>query len=264
MMQKTKSRAIAWMAGAAVGASRPARCSRSPAHAQTKEPIKIGFSMAQTGPLGPNGKQALLGMKIWEEETNAKGGLLGRPVKLIYLRRPVQSLDGAGHLHQAARRRQSRPRARRLCDQHGRAGHAGRHAEEQDLHQPVRARCEREFKYPKYFSVLPTGPKTKPSFTEGFFQVAMQQNPKPTTVALTFEDAEFSQERLRGRARERQDLRPQDRLRQELSANDAPTSRRSCARYRPPMPISWWCAPIRSTRSAWCSGDQRSRTTSRR
>ena len=31
-----------------------------------------------------NGKQALLGMKIWEEETNAKGGLLGRPVKLIY------------------------------------------------------------------------------------------------------------------------------------------------------------------------------------
>ena len=55
-----------------------------PAAAQSKEPIKIGFSMAQTGPLGPNGKQALLGMQIWEEETNAKGGLLGRPVKLVY------------------------------------------------------------------------------------------------------------------------------------------------------------------------------------
>ena len=27
-----------------------------------------------------------------------------------------------------------------------------------------------EFKYPKYFSVLPTGPNTKTSFTEGFFQ----------------------------------------------------------------------------------------------
>ena len=54
------------------------------------------------------------------------------------------------------------------------------------------------FKYPKYFSVLPTGPKTKPSFTEGFFQVAMQQNPKPTTVALTFEDAEFSQNACEG------------------------------------------------------------------
>ena len=49
-----------------------------------------------------------------------------------------------------------------------------------------------EFKYPKYFSVLPTGPQTKPSFTEGVFQVAAQQNPKPTTLALVVEDAEFS------------------------------------------------------------------------
>ena len=49
-----------------------------------------------------------------------------------------------------------------------------------------------EFKYPKYFSVLPTGPQTKPSFTEGVFQVAQQQNPKPSTVALVVEDAEFS------------------------------------------------------------------------
>ena len=40
--------------------------------------------MALTGPLAANGKQALLGMKIWEEETNAKGGLIGRPVKLVY------------------------------------------------------------------------------------------------------------------------------------------------------------------------------------
>src|SRR5271167_3378617 len=54
------------------------------AFAQNGEPIKIGFSMALTGPLAANGKQTLLGMKIWEEETNQKGGLIGRPVKLIY------------------------------------------------------------------------------------------------------------------------------------------------------------------------------------
>jgi branched-chain amino acid transport system substrate-binding protein len=47
-------------------------------------PIKIGFSMAQTGALAGAGKQALLGAQIWEEEINTKGGLLGRPVKLIY------------------------------------------------------------------------------------------------------------------------------------------------------------------------------------
>src|SRR5438128_12241689 len=54
------------------------------AQAPSGQPVTIGFSMALTGQLAANGKQALLGMKIWEEETNAKGGLLGRPVKLIY------------------------------------------------------------------------------------------------------------------------------------------------------------------------------------
>src|SRR5262245_5532943 len=50
----------------------------------TAHETKSGFSMAMTGGLGPNGKSALLAQKIWEEDVNAKGGLLGRPVKLIY------------------------------------------------------------------------------------------------------------------------------------------------------------------------------------
>src|SRR5215472_8187458 len=54
------------------------------AQAPSGQPITIGFSMALTGGLAANGKQALLGMKIWEEEVNAKGGLLGRPVKLVF------------------------------------------------------------------------------------------------------------------------------------------------------------------------------------
>src|SRR5215475_5815321 len=54
------------------------------AQAPSGQPVTIGFSMSLTGPLAANGKQALLGMKIWEEEINAKGGLLGRPVKLVY------------------------------------------------------------------------------------------------------------------------------------------------------------------------------------
>src|SRR3954451_8461958 len=56
----------------------------APAQAQSGQPITIGFGMALTGPLAANGKQTLLGMKIWEEEINAKGGLLGRQVKLVY------------------------------------------------------------------------------------------------------------------------------------------------------------------------------------
>jgi branched-chain amino acid transport system substrate-binding protein len=53
-----------------------------PARAQA--PITIGFGMALTGGLAPNGKAALLAMQIWMDEINAKGGLLGRPVKLDY------------------------------------------------------------------------------------------------------------------------------------------------------------------------------------
>ncbi len=54
-----------------------------PVSAQSNEPIKIGFSLALTGPLAPNGKQALLGAKIWLEEINAKAGLLGRKVEFV-------------------------------------------------------------------------------------------------------------------------------------------------------------------------------------
>jgi branched-chain amino acid transport system substrate-binding protein len=52
--------------------------------AQSGEPIKIGYSMSLTGGLAPNGKSALLAQQIWEEDANRKGGMLGRPVKLIY------------------------------------------------------------------------------------------------------------------------------------------------------------------------------------
>ena len=44
------------------------------------DPIKVGFSMALTGPVSPNGKQLLLPLELWRDDVNAKGGLLGRPV----------------------------------------------------------------------------------------------------------------------------------------------------------------------------------------
>src|SRR5579859_1664835 len=56
----------------------------SAALAEDKPPITIGFGMALTGGLAGGGKQALLAMQIWQDEINAKGGLLGRPVKLIF------------------------------------------------------------------------------------------------------------------------------------------------------------------------------------
>jgi branched-chain amino acid transport system substrate-binding protein len=46
-------------------------------------PIKIGMSMAQTGGLAGGGKSSLLGIEIWRDDVNAKGGLLGRKVELV-------------------------------------------------------------------------------------------------------------------------------------------------------------------------------------
>ena len=48
------------------------------------DPVKIGFSMGMTGANGPNGKQLLVALEIWRDDVNAKGGLLGRPVELVY------------------------------------------------------------------------------------------------------------------------------------------------------------------------------------
>jgi len=52
--------------------------------ASAQNPIKIGFGMALTGGLSANGKPALLAVQIWKDDVNKKGGLLGRPVELVF------------------------------------------------------------------------------------------------------------------------------------------------------------------------------------
>src|ERR1019366_10117612 len=160
----------------------------APASAQSRDPIKIGFSLALTGPLAPNGKQALLGAKIWEEEINAKGGLLGRKVELvnyddqsnpatvpgIYMK--LLDVDKVDLVVSGYATNMVAP-AMPIVMQKGKT-----------LIGLSALDVNSEFHYPKYFSMLPTGPDTKASFTEGFFQIASEQNPKPTTVALTSED----------------------------------------------------------------------------
>src|SRR3546814_13298758 len=42
-----------------------------PAHAQQKDPIRIGLSMALTGVLAGPGKTAMIGLQAWAEDANA-------------------------------------------------------------------------------------------------------------------------------------------------------------------------------------------------
>ena len=170
----------------------------APALAQSGDPIKIGFSMALTGPLAPNGKQALLGAKIWQEEINAKGGLLGRKVELVNyddqsnpanipgIYTKLLDVDKVDIVMGPYATNMNAP-ALPVVMQKGKT-FIGFFA--LDINS--------EFHYPKYFSMLPTGPKPRESFTEGFFEVAAAQKPKPQTIALISEDAEFARNACEG------------------------------------------------------------------
>jgi len=179
------------VAGAAAGLA-------GTAAAQGK-PLTIGFGMALTGGLAPNGKAALLAMQIWEQDTNAKGGLLGRPVKLIFyddasnpsnvpgIYTKLIDVDKVDILVSGYATNMVAP-AMPVVMQHDRT-----------FFSLLGLAVNTEFHYPRYFSVTPTGgPKPKESFSQGFFQVAMAQSPKPQTLAITGADAEFPRNALDG------------------------------------------------------------------
>ena len=165
--------------------------SHSQAQSPSGEPIKIGFSMSLTGPLAANGKMSLVAMKIWEEDVNAKGGLLGRPVKLVYYDDQSSPAQVPGIYT-------------KLLDVDKVDFAVSAYASTQIAPaMPIMIQKKRlflslfgtgindEFNYDKYFSMLPTGPTPKPTYTKGYFEVAMAQNPKPTSVAIAAADAEF-------------------------------------------------------------------------
>src|SRR5690349_14787472 len=160
--------------------------------AQGAEPIKIGFGMALTGGLAANGKSALLAQQIWAADVNAKGGLLGRQVQLVYyddqsnpatipgLYTKLLDVDKVDLVVGGYATNMLAP-AMPVVMQHNMAfiGLLG-------------LAVNSQFNYPKYFAMIPSGPDPKTAFSEGFFDVAMQQNPTPKTVAIVGADAEFA------------------------------------------------------------------------
>jgi branched-chain amino acid transport system substrate-binding protein len=163
----------------------------SAAQAQDKQPIKIGFGMALTGGLAGGGKQALLAMEMWRDHVNAKGGLLGRPVQLIYyddqsnpatvpaLYTKLIDVDKVDFIVSGYGTALIAP-AMPIAMQHnmmffGLFGLA----------------VNDEFHYDKYFSMLPSGQDAARNFCDPFFKVAMAANTKPKTLAILAEDSQF-------------------------------------------------------------------------
>jgi len=195
MLHKLKSRALTWVAGTSILL---AGAMVTTANAQNKEPIKIGFGMALTGPLAANGKMSLVAMQIWEDDINAKGGLLGRPVKLVYYDDQSNPSQVPGIY------------AKLLDVDKVDMIVSGYASTQIAAAMPVAIQKKKlfvslfgtgvndTFHYNKYFSMIPNGPTPKPAFTRGFFKVAEVQKPKPETIAIAMADAEFGRNACEG------------------------------------------------------------------
>ena len=162
------------------------------APARAADPIKVGFSMALTGSVAQNGKQLIIALELWRDDVNAHGGLLGRPVELVYYddqSNPanvpgiytklitvdkVDLLLGPYATNMAAA-------AVPVLMQHNMA-----------TISMLAVDVNRHFHYSRYFDMIPVGPEGTKAFSRGFFALASAQQPKPQTVAVIAADAEFS------------------------------------------------------------------------
>jgi branched-chain amino acid transport system substrate-binding protein len=164
-----------------------------PSKADAADPVKIGMTMALTGGVAPIGKQVLAGLQIWRDDVNAKGGLLGRPVQLVFyddqsnpanvpaLYTKLINVDKVDLLIGPYATNMVAPVIPLLMQ-----------SKKTTIGILANA-ANSKFHYDQYFSMLPTGPEPQKSFAEGFFQLAAAQTPRPKTVAIVAADAEFAQ-----------------------------------------------------------------------
>jgi len=162
------------------------------------DPIKIGFGMALTGGLAGNGKAALLAMQIWAEDVNKKGGLMGRPVELVYYDDQTKPATVPGIYTKLL----DVDKVHFVVSGYGTnlIAPAMPLVMERNLVFPALFGLanNEKFKYKNYFQIMPAGPNPAADWTGTFFELAARQNPKPQTVALVGADAEYPHNALEG------------------------------------------------------------------
>jgi branched-chain amino acid transport system substrate-binding protein len=161
-----------------------------PAHAA--DPIKVGFSVSLTGAVAPNGKQILLSLEIWRDDVNAKGGLLGRPIQLVYyddqsnpsnvpnIYVKLLTVDKVDLLVGPYATNMTAPAMPAIIK-------AGKMTI-----SLLAIGVNNHFHYSRYFSMVPVGPEGIKAFSHGYFELAAAQTPKPKTVGMIAADAEFA------------------------------------------------------------------------
>jgi branched-chain amino acid transport system substrate-binding protein len=158
--------------------------------AQSKDPIKIGFSMALTGALAGGGKQSLVAMQIWQDDINKKGGILGRQVELVFyddqtnpknvpgIYSKLLDVDKVDFVVSGYGTNLIAPAMPVVIDRDivfmGLFGMNNNH----------------KWEYDKYFQILPAGPSPAVGFSGSWFEAIKAFKPK--TIALLAADAEFA------------------------------------------------------------------------
>ena len=175
----------------------PAFATRVFGPAQAAEPIKIGTSESLTGGLASSGKAHLLSKHIWAEQINKKGGLLGRPVELVYYddQSSVTTVPGIyAKLLNVDKIDLVMGAATNLI-----GGAMPQIMEHQKMVMVLLALGSNiEFKYPRFFQTAPFGPDPRGVLSNAFFEVGKALEPAAKTVALVGADAEFANNALMG------------------------------------------------------------------
>src|SRR5262245_1296577 len=161
-------------------------------------PLRIGFGMSLTGPLGGNGTAALIAMELWRDDVNAKGGLLGRKVEFVY----YDDQTNPATVPAIYNKLLDVDRVDMVVSGYGTNVIAPA--------MPIMMQrklvfmslfglnVNEKFKYDRYFQIMPAGPNPAVGWSQGFFDAAMGLNPKPKTVALVGADAEYPHLALEG------------------------------------------------------------------
>jgi branched-chain amino acid transport system substrate-binding protein len=165
--------------------------------ANAADPLRIGFSISSTGPTSPAGKQVLAGLEIWRADVNKRGGLLGRPVEFVYYDDQGNPANAPGIYAKLM----SVDKVDLLIGPYSTNVIA---ATMPAIIQANRTTigifglgANKEFKYPRYFSMNSQGPDTA-NYSKCVFDLAAEQKPKPTRVALIGADVEYSRNALDG------------------------------------------------------------------
>ena len=165
----------------------------SGAVAQSADPIRIGMSFALTGAGASPSKVINTALEIWRDDVNAKSGLLGRPVELVI----YDDQSSPSNVPNIYTKLITVDKVDLLLGPYGTnfvAPAMPTIINNQKMTITFTAiGINDKYHYPKYFSMVSTGPEGIDSFSIGFFDMAAAQQPKPRTVAIIAADAEFAQ-----------------------------------------------------------------------